>query len=86
MKKIICMAAMLAAVCASAQDFKVKVNTDKEPVHEGKYEGTVESLSDYVCPEWFRDAKFGIWAPSASPKTVIGMRTRHVSGGKPQLQ
>ena len=71
MKKILCMAAMLVAVCASAQNFKVKVNTDKEPIHEGKYEGTVESLSDYVCPEWFRDAKFGIWAhwgPQCQPE------------------
>src|SRR5574344_646053 len=47
---------------ANAQNFKVKVNTDKEPVHAGKYTQTVESLSDYECPEWFRDAKFGIWA------------------------
>lgn len=72
MKKILCMAATLIAVCASAQNFKVKVNTDKEPIlHEGKYEGTVESLSDYVCPEWFRDAKFGIWAhwgPQCQPE------------------
>jgi len=21
-----------------------------------------ESLSQYRCPDWFRDAKFGIWA------------------------
>ena len=71
MKKILCMAAILVAVCASAQNFKVNVNTDKEPIHEGKYEGTVESLSDYVCPEWFRDAKFGIWAhwgPQCQPE------------------
>lgn len=56
---------------ANAQNFKVKVNTDKEPVHAGKYTQTVESLSDYQCPEWFRDAKFGIWAhwgPQCQPE------------------
>jgi len=36
----------------------------------GKYSGTMESLTNYVCPDWFRDAKFGIWAhwgPQAVP-------------------
>jgi len=47
---------------ASAQDYKVVVNTDKEPMIEGPYEANWESLSNYECPEWFRDAKFGIWA------------------------
>jgi alpha-L-fucosidase len=28
----------------------------------GKYAGTRESLRSYQPPEWFRDAKFGIWA------------------------
>jgi alpha-L-fucosidase len=28
----------------------------------GKFSGTMESLTNYSCPEWFRDAKFGIWA------------------------
>ncbi|RKY04416.1 alpha-L-fucosidase [Candidatus Poribacteria bacterium] len=27
-----------------------------------KFEPTWESLRNYRCPEWFRDAKFGIWA------------------------
>lgn len=52
-------------------DFKVKVDTSKEPIPEGKYDATVESLSDYECPEWFRDAKFGIWAhwgPQCQPE------------------
>lgn len=43
-------------------DFKVITNTDKEPVAAGAWEPTVESLSAWECPEWFRDAKFGIWA------------------------
>lgn len=27
-----------------------------------KFEATFESLHNYSCPEWFRDAKFGIWS------------------------
>lgn len=28
----------------------------------GPFEPTMESLKQYVIPDWFRDAKFGIWA------------------------
>src|ERR1051325_3605664 len=28
----------------------------------GPFEPTIESLKKYVVPDWFRDAKFGIWA------------------------
>lgn len=31
-------------------------------IQKGPFEGTVESLGKYKCPEWFRDAKFGIWS------------------------
>ncbi|WP_168432939.1 alpha-L-fucosidase [Pontiella sulfatireligans] len=31
------------------------------PVKRPKFVGTVESLKQYECPEWFRDAKFGIY-------------------------
>jgi alpha-L-fucosidase len=39
----------------------VIVPTDKEPVTPGKFQPTWESLRQYRTPEWFRDAKFGIW-------------------------
>ena len=32
------------------------------PVAPGPFQGTADSLTNYACPEWFRDAKFGIWA------------------------
>jgi alpha-L-fucosidase len=36
---------------------------EKRTVAEGKFAPTVESLAgNYQCPEWFRDAKLGIWA------------------------
>ena len=32
------------------------------PVEQGTYHSNWQSLSAWECPEWFRDAKFGIWA------------------------
>lgn len=47
----------------SAQSsYQVIVNTTNEPVAPGKFEPTWESLQQYEAPEWFRNAKFGIWA------------------------
>ena len=42
--------------------------TDIQP---GPFQGTRESLAKYRVPEWFRDAKFGIWArwgPQSAPE------------------
>jgi alpha-L-fucosidase len=33
-----------------------------EPMARGKFQPTWESLQQYQTPEWYRDAKFGIWA------------------------
>ena len=40
----------------------VIVRTEAEPIAAGKFSPTWESLKQYQVPEWFRDAKFGIWA------------------------
>jgi alpha-L-fucosidase len=32
------------------------------PLAAGPFKPTMESLKQYRCPDWFRDAKFGIWA------------------------
>lgn len=40
--------------------------TNQPENEKGQYEPTVESLRQYRCPKWFRDAKFGIymhWGP-----------------------
>jgi alpha-L-fucosidase len=40
------------------------------PIAPGAFQGTMDSLKQYQCPDWFRDAKFGIWAhwgPQAVP-------------------
>lgn len=39
-------------------------------IASGPFQPTMDSLKKYECPEWFRDAKFGIWAhwgPQAVP-------------------
>lgn len=36
--------------------------TQSLAIAPGRYQPTMESLAQYQCPEWFRDAKFGIWA------------------------
>lgn len=39
-------------------------------IADGPFEPAIESLRNYRCPDWFRDAKFGIWvcyAPQAVP-------------------
>ena len=49
-------------VTLCAQDFLVKVSEAQEPMQTGKFAPTWESLSRYEVPDWFRDAKFGMWA------------------------
>ena len=57
----------MAALCtlltaATPQSYKIKVSEQHEPMQTGKYEPTWESLETHQTPEWFRNAKFGIWA------------------------
>jgi alpha-L-fucosidase len=63
---------VMAATCAEETNpVPVMVNTAAEPVAAGKFQPTWESLKQYQCPEWFRDAKFGIWAhwgPQCEPE------------------
>ena len=43
----------------------------KPAIAPGPFEGTRDSLRAYRAPEWFRDAKFGIWAhwgPQSAPE------------------
>ena len=40
------------------------------PIADGPFKPSMDSLKQYQCPDWFRDAKFGIWAhwgPQAVP-------------------
>ena len=49
----------LAAAGASAAPF---LRGQTPSITAGPFQGTRESLKTYRVPEWFRDAKFGIWA------------------------
>lgn len=49
-------------MAANAQTYQVPVSEAQEKMATGKYEPTWESLRQYEVPEWFKDAKFGIWA------------------------
>ena len=57
---------MMAACCwmatMAAQQYEVPVSEAHEQMQTGKYQPTWESLETHQTPEWFRDAKFGIWA------------------------
>ena len=60
-----------AVVAEETNPAPVMVNTAAEPVQTGIFQPTWESLKQYQCPEWFRDAKFGIWAhwgPQCEPE------------------
>lgn len=44
-----------------------------------RYEPAWKSLSEHSVPQWFRDAKFGIythWGPYSVPATGGGQRDR----------
>ena len=55
MKKTLFSVLAAFAMTASAQKSDV-------PIQTGAYGNDWESLSEWDCPEWFKDAKFGIWA------------------------
>ncbi len=66
--------AVLPALAAPAQTANAQAaNTNGAkvmPIAAGPFQGNVDSLKQYKCPDWFRDAKFGIWAhwgPQAVP-------------------
>ncbi|HYG34391.1 MAG TPA: alpha-L-fucosidase, partial [Clostridia bacterium] len=65
---------VVAAVVLSAGSLRAETTSPSKPlslpVASGPFEPTMESLTNYRCPEWFRDAKFGIWShwgPQAVP-------------------
>jgi alpha-L-fucosidase len=60
-------------ISVKADDVKptVLIGPGAEPMQTGKFEPSWESLSQYQTPDWFRDAKFGIWAhwgPQCQPE------------------
>lgn len=63
MKCILFVTALFASLAAGAQtDTLIRVSEEHEQMMTGRFEPRWESLRQYDVPEWFRDAKFGIWA------------------------
>ncbi len=52
-KSLLCIFAMVFMALSCSRDVKVEI---------GMYQPDWESLKQWECPEWFKDAKFGIWA------------------------
>jgi alpha-L-fucosidase len=63
---------MLFSCFLKAQEnFPLPVGEGSEKVAAGKFKPNWESLSQYKVPDWFRNAKFGIWAhwgPQCQPE------------------
>ncbi len=63
MKKMFMIAALGCCLStAIAQEYKVPVTQEHEKMATGQYQPTWQSLGKHNTPEWFRNAKFGIWA------------------------
>lgn len=66
MKNRFLMIAATLMMCCSmetfSQEYKILVDEREEPMQTGTFKPDWQSLSEYEVPEWFRDAKFGIWA------------------------
>ena len=62
--------ALSSVVQFRAQDSKSAPDA-KLPIADGKFKPNDESFKQYQYPDWFRDAKFGIWShwgPQAVPR------------------
>lgn len=59
------------------------------PIAQGRFQPTMDSLTNYHCPQWFRDAKFGIWAhwgPQAVPMDGDWYARQLYQQGHPQYK
>jgi alpha-L-fucosidase len=68
---IICSPAPADDTPGSTPQFASPISANTEPMASGKFEPTWQSLAQYETPDWFRDAKFGIWAhwgPQCQPE------------------
>lgn len=61
-KKLLLLSLLFITETLSAQNYQVPVSEQDEPMMQGKFQPTWESLANYKIPEWFRNVKFGIWA------------------------
>jgi alpha-L-fucosidase len=60
--KLLIAATFLQSSLSAQERFVSPVGPNAEPVATGKFQPSWESLKQYKVPEWYRNAKFGIWA------------------------
>src|SRR5713101_617241 len=85
-KAILPVLALLPIVAFAAESQQTSASL---PISSGPFQPTMESLTQYHCPEWFRDAKFGIWAhwgPQAVPMDGDWYARRMYIRGEPQYK
>ena len=61
---------LAAFLCSTIYSVGALAGSLNLPITPGPFQPTMDSLTNYSCPQWFRDAKFGIWAhwgPQAVP-------------------
>ena len=71
---------LASSLCVSALEL---------PIAPGPFVGSRDSLTNYSCPDWFRDAKFGIWAhwgPQSVPMEGDWYAKHMYVQGKPQYK
>ncbi|MCX5646029.1 MAG: alpha-L-fucosidase [Phycisphaerae bacterium] len=77
---------LLAGGLWAAQQVDKKLNL---PIAPGPFQPEFESFTQYQCPEWFRDAKLGMWAhwgPQAVPMMGDWYARHMYVQGHPQYQ
>ncbi len=86
--EILTVALCVLGVTATAQEqVRSLIRPGNEPIAEGKFQPTWKSLEQFEVPEWFRNAKFGIWAhwgPQCQPGQGDWYARMMYSQGSPQ--
>ena len=79
----------IGTMAAAAAWRPASAQTGVPPIASGPFKGTRESLQAYEVPEWFRDAKFGIWAhwgPQSAPEDGDWYARNMYMEGSPQYK
>ncbi|SHH17817.1 alpha-L-fucosidase [Flavobacterium johnsoniae] len=71
MNRFIVVCILFSQFLAAQEKYVSPIREGNEPVAAGKFAPTWQSLQQYKTPDWFRNAKFGIWAhwgPQCQPE------------------
>lgn len=60
--RIIAVFILMQLAAGAQENYTAPIRPGNEPVAPGKFEASWQSLQQYQVPDWFRNAKFGIWA------------------------